>query len=42
MPRLHEHGIEAARAAGMKSIGKSQDGKYLPADIVVLSLDPSG
>ncbi|MGC2475484.1 MAG: HAD family phosphatase [Candidatus Sulfotelmatobacter sp.] len=34
-----EHGIEAARAAGMKSIGVSQDGKHLPADIVVRSLD---
>ena len=30
-----EHGIEAARAAGMKSIGVSQNGKNLPADIVV-------
>jgi beta-phosphoglucomutase family hydrolase len=34
-----EHGIEAARAAGMKSIGVSQSGKHLPADIVVRSLD---
>ena len=34
-----EHGIQAARAAGMKSIGVSQDGKHLPADIVVRSLD---
>jgi beta-phosphoglucomutase family hydrolase len=34
-----EHGIEAARAAGMKSIGLSQNGKHLPADIVVRSLD---
>jgi len=34
-----EHGIEAARAAGMKSIGVSQNGKHLPADIVVRSLD---
>ncbi|MGA7819388.1 MAG: HAD family phosphatase [Candidatus Sulfotelmatobacter sp.] len=34
-----EHGIEAARAAGMKSIGVSQDGKHLPADVVVRSLD---
>jgi beta-phosphoglucomutase family hydrolase len=34
-----EHGIEAARAAGMKSIGVSQNGKYLPADVVVRSLD---
>jgi len=34
-----EHGIEAAHAAGMKSIGVSQNGKYLPADVVVRSLD---
>lgn len=34
-----EHGILAARAAGMKSIGVSQNGKHLPADIVVRSLD---
>ena len=34
-----EHGIEAAHAAGMKSIGVSQNGKHLPADIVVRSLD---
>ncbi|MGO9366702.1 MAG: HAD family hydrolase [Terriglobales bacterium] len=34
-----EHGIEAARAAGMKSIGVSQNGKHLPADIVARSLD---
>jgi len=34
-----EHGIEAARAAGMKSIAVSRDGKHLPADIVVPSLD---
>jgi len=34
-----EHGIEAARAAGMKSIGVSQNGKNLPANIVVCSLD---
>jgi len=33
------HGVEAARAAGMKSIGVSQNGKHLPADIVVRSLD---
>ena len=33
------HGIEAARAAGMKSIGVSQDGKHLPADVLVSSLD---
>ena len=39
-----EHGIEAARAGGMKSIGVSQSGKHLPADVVVQSLellDPS-
>ena len=34
-----EHGIQAARAAGMKSIGVSQNGEPLPADIVVRSLD---
>jgi beta-phosphoglucomutase family hydrolase len=34
-----QHGIEAARAAGMKSIGVSQSGKHLPADVVVRSLD---
>jgi HAD superfamily hydrolase (TIGR01509 family) len=34
-----QHGIEAARAAGMKSIGVSQSGKHLAADIVVRSLD---
>src|SRR5215472_9972684 len=34
-----QHGIEAARAAGMKSIGVSQNGHNLPADIVVRSLD---
>ena len=34
-----EHGIEAARAAGMKSIGVSQDGKHLPANVGVRSLD---
>ena len=33
------HGVEAARAAGMKSIGVSKNGKHLPADIVVPSLD---
>lgn len=33
------HGIEAARAAGMKSIGVSRDGKPLKADVVVSSLD---
>jgi beta-phosphoglucomutase family hydrolase len=34
-----EHGIEAARAAGMKSIGLSQNGKHLSADVVVRSLN---
>jgi len=34
-----QHGIEAARAAGMKSIGVSQSGNCLPADIVVRALD---
>jgi beta-phosphoglucomutase family hydrolase len=34
-----EHGIAAARAAGMKSIGVSQDGRNLPADVVVRSLE---
>jgi beta-phosphoglucomutase len=34
-----EHGIEAARAAGMKSIGVSLNGKHLPADVVVRSLN---
>jgi len=33
------HGIEAARAAGMKSIGVSRNDKHLPADIMVRSLD---
>ncbi len=33
------HGIEAARAARMKSIGVSRDGKQLNADLVVRSLD---
>jgi HAD superfamily hydrolase (TIGR01509 family) len=33
------HGIEAARAAQMKSIGISRDGKPLPADLVVKSLE---
>jgi beta-phosphoglucomutase len=33
------HGIEAARAAKMKSIGVSRDGKSLPANLVVKSLD---
>jgi len=37
-----QHGIEAACAAGMKSIGVSQNGKHLPADIVVRSLDLLG
>jgi beta-phosphoglucomutase-like phosphatase (HAD superfamily) len=32
-------GIEGARSAGMRSIGVSQNGKHLPADIVVQSLD---
>jgi beta-phosphoglucomutase family hydrolase len=32
------HGVEAARAAGMKSIGVSRDGKLLKADLVVASL----
>jgi len=32
------HGIEAARAAGMKSIGVTSNGKSLPADLVVHSL----
>jgi HAD superfamily hydrolase (TIGR01509 family) len=34
-----EHGIEAARDAGMKSIGVSLNSKHLPADVVVRSLD---
>jgi hypothetical protein len=34
-----QHGVEAARAAGMKSIGVSQNCKLLPADVVVRSLD---
>jgi mannitol-1-/sugar-/sorbitol-6-phosphatase len=33
------HGIEAARAAGMKSIVVSREGKLLKADLVVPSLD---
>ncbi|HTT19110.1 MAG TPA: HAD family phosphatase [Candidatus Sulfotelmatobacter sp.] len=33
-----KHGIEAALAAGMKTIGVSQNGNHLPADIVVRSL----
>jgi beta-phosphoglucomutase len=32
-------GIEGARAAGMRSIGVSHNGKHLPADVVVRSLD---
>jgi beta-phosphoglucomutase len=32
-------GIEGARRAGMKSIGVNHDGKLLPADVVVQSLD---
>jgi len=32
-------GVEGARRAGMKSIGVSRNGKHLPADIVVRSLD---
>jgi len=32
-------GIEGACNAGMKSIGVSPDGKHLPADVVVRSLD---
>jgi len=34
-----QHGIEAARRAGMKSIGVAQSGTRLPADITVRSLD---
>ena len=34
-----QHGVEAARAAGMKSIGVSQNGKHLPANLVVQSLN---
>ena len=33
------HGIQAARAAGMRNIGVNRDGKHLPADVVVKSLD---
>lgn len=33
------HGIEAARAAGMKSIGVGPNGRSLQADLVVQSLD---
>ena len=32
-------GVEAARSAGMRSIGVSRNGKHLPADVVVQSLD---
>jgi len=32
-------GVEGARRAGMRSIGVSHNGKHLPADIVVKSLD---
>ncbi|MGA2003552.1 MAG: HAD-IA family hydrolase, partial [Terriglobales bacterium] len=32
-------GVEGARRAGMPSIGVSHDGKRLPADVVVKSLD---
>ena len=32
-------GVEAARGAGMRSIGVSRNGKHLPADLVVQSLD---
>lgn len=32
-------GVEAARAAGMRCIGVSRNGRPLPADIVVRSLD---
>ena len=32
-------GVEGARRAGMKSIGVKRDGGYLPADMVVKSLD---
>lgn len=32
-------GVEGARCAGMHSIGVSHNGKHLPADIVVTSLD---
>jgi len=32
-------GVEGARSAGMRSIGVSHNGKHLPADIVVKSLD---
>jgi beta-phosphoglucomutase-like phosphatase (HAD superfamily) len=32
-------GVEGARSAGMRSIGVSRNGKHLPADLVVQSLD---
>jgi HAD superfamily hydrolase (TIGR01509 family) len=32
-------GVEGARRAGMRSIGVSHNGKHLPADLVVTSLD---
>ena len=32
-------GVQGARSAGMTSIGVSHDGKQLPADVVVQSLD---
>jgi HAD superfamily hydrolase (TIGR01509 family) len=32
-------GVEGARSAGMRSIGVNHNGKHLPADIVVKSLD---
>jgi beta-phosphoglucomutase family hydrolase len=32
-------GVEAAHNAGMRSIGVSRNGKHLPADVVVKSLD---
>jgi beta-phosphoglucomutase len=32
-------GVEGARRAGMRSIGVNRNGKHLPADIVVQSLD---
>ena len=32
-------GVEGARNAGMRSIGVSRNGKHLPADLVVQSLD---
>lgn len=32
-------GVKGARSAGMRSIGVSRDGKQMPADVVVQSLD---